>query len=212
MGKQRRGCSRLYYALYTYDPKTRKITFGEVKRFAPVKSVSVEAATESEEVWADNELQDTTYGGAAINKSFAVTRVPDEVEAEVLGKTAFKVGNKTFYGTRPDGLKKPYLAIGYALHDGDVNKPKECYWAFKCTVNSISKAADTIDRGTGSQGQEVSITTHAPDLPWAKTNDKELDFFMPVDENTTAAEIDKFFAQVVTFDNAETVFTTTPAN
>lgn len=209
MARQRRGCSRLVYAPYTYDEKTQKITFGAVKPFAPVKSVSVEVATESEEVWADNKLQDTTYGGAAINKTFSVTRVPDDVEAEVLGKSVLTVGDKTFYGTRPDGSKRPYIAIGYALHDGDVNNPKECYWAFKCIVNSISKAANTIDRGTGSEGQEVSITTNAPDVPWTKTSDKELDFFMPVDEGVTAADVEKFFAQVVTYDNAETVFAAT---
>lgn len=207
MGKQRRGCSRLVYALYNYDPVTKKITFGEVKTFAPVKSVGVETANESEEIWADNILQDTTYGGAAINKNFAVTRVPDDVEAEVMGKTAITIGNKKFYGTRPDGSKKPYIAIGYALHDGDVTSPKECYWAFKCVVNSISKTSNTIDRGTGSEGQDVSITTNAPDVPWGKTNDRELDFFMPVEADTTAADIEKFFAQVVHYDNAETIFT-----
>ena len=207
--KQRRGCSRLVYALYDYDPEEKKINFGAVKPFAPVKSVSVEVATESEEVWADNALQDTTYGGAAINKTFTVTRVPDDVEAEVLGKSTITVGTKKFYGNRPDGARKPYIAIGYALHDGDVTNPRECYWAFKCVVNSISKAANTIDRGTGSEGQDVSITTSAPDIPWTKTSDKELDFYMPVDENVTAADVDKFFAQVVTYDNAETVFKTT---
>lgn len=211
MAKQRRGCSRLVYALYNFDEETKKVTFGNVKVFAPVKSVSAEVAGDSEEVWADNVLQDTTYGGTAINKTFGVTRVPDDVEAEVLGKAKLTVGDKTFYGTRPDGSKKPYIAIGYALHDGDVVNPKECYWAFKCIVNSISKTANTIDRGTGSEGQDVSITVHAPDAVWAKTNDKELDFFMPVDEKVTTADIEKFFSQVVTYDNAETVFGTAQA-
>lgn len=205
MPRQRRGCSRLVYALYNYDAETKTVSFGAVKTLAPVKSVSVEVATESEEVWADNTLQDTTYGGAAINKTFSVTRVPDDVEAELLGKTVTAVGEKKFYGTRPDGSKRPYIAVGYALHDGDVISPKECYWAFKCIVNSISKTANTIDRGTGSEGQDVSIITNAPDVPWIKTGDKELDIFMPVDETTTATDVDKFFAQVVTYDNAETV-------
>ena len=208
MAKQRRGCSRLVYALYNYDEKTKKMTFGEVKVFAPVKSVSAEVASDNEEVWADNTLQDTTYGGTAINKTFSVTRVADDVEAEVLGKAKLTVGQKTFYGTRPDGSKKPYIAIGYALHDGDVVSPRECYWAFKCIVNSISKTANTIDRGTGSEGQEVSITVHAPDASWENTKDKELDFFMPVDANVSSADIEKFFEQVVHYDNASTVFAT----
>lgn len=209
MGKQRRGCSRLVYALYLFNEETKKVTFGDVKVFAPVKSVGVEMNGESEEVWADNMLQDTTYGGTAINKTFSVTRVPDDVEAEVLGKTVYTVGKKTFYGTRADGSKKPYIALGYALHDGDVINPRECYWAFKCIVNSITKTANTIDRGTGSEGQDVNITTNAPDAPWENTGGNELDFFMPVTEDVTAADVDKFFEQVVTYDNADTVFGTT---
>lgn len=209
--KQRRGCSRLVYALYNYDEEKKAVTFGDVKTFAPVKSVSAEVAGDSEEVWADNTLQDTTYGGTAINKTFTVTRVPDDVEAEVLGKSTLTVGQKKFYGTKPDGSGKPYIAIGYALHDGDVVNPRECYWAYKCIVNSISKTANTIDRGTGSEGQDVSVTVHAPDKEWTKTNNKELDFFMPVDANVTASDIEKFFSQVVTYDNAETVFGTTTA-
>ena len=204
--RQRRGCSRLVYALYNYDAETKTVTFGEVKAFAPVKSVSVEATDENEEVWADNQLQDKTYGGTAINKTFSVTRVPDDVAAEVLGNKEVTVGTKKFYGTRPDGSKRPYIAIGYALHDGDALKPCECVWAHKCIVNSISKASNTIDRGTGSEGQEVSITVNAPDQPWAKTSDKELDITMTVDENVTAADIETFFTQVVTYDNAETIF------
>lgn len=208
MGKQRRGCSRLVYALYNYDPETKKVTFGDVKPFAPVKSVNRETTNESEEVWADNQLQETTYGGTAINKSFTVTRVPADVEAEVLGNTVLKVGKKTFYGTAVDGSKRPYIALGYALHDGDVLKPCECYWAHKCVVNSISKAAETIDRGTASTAQDVNITVNAPDEPWVKTDTKDLDFFMPVDENVTDADIETFFSQVVTYDNAEEIFGT----
>jgi phi13 family phage major tail protein len=205
--KQRRGCSRLVYAPYTYDEETKAVTFGTVKTLAPVKSVSIEVSSESEEVWADNVLQDTVYGGTAINKTFSVTRVPADVEAELLGLTTITAGGKTFYGTRPDGEKRPYVAIGYALHDGEITKPCECYWAFKCIVNSISKAANTIDRGTGSEGQEVAITVSAPDVAWTKTNDKDLDIMLPVDETMTINDVETFFKQVVTYDNAETLFT-----
>lgn len=205
--KQRRGCSRLVYASYTYDATSKTITFGDVKELAPVKSVSVEVSSESEEVWADNVLQDTTYGGTAINKTFSVTRVPAEVEAELLGLKTLTAGNKKFYGTKPDGEARPYVAIGYALHDGEILRPTECYWAFKCIVNSISKAANTIDRGTGSEGQEVSITVSAPDVAWTATNDKELDIMLDVDSTVTTADISTFFSQVVTYDNVSTVFT-----
>jgi hypothetical protein len=110
------------------------------------------------------------------------------------------------YGTAPDGSKRPYIAVGYALHDGNVNKPCEVIWAYKGIVNSISQTANTIDRGTGSEGQEVNVTFIAPDVPWTKTNNTELDMAMPITE-TSAVLVDKWFSKVITPDNAATELT-----
>ena len=205
--RQYRGCSRLVYALYNYDAVTNKVTFGEVKPFCAVKSVSREISAESEEVWADNKLQDTTYGGTSVTRTFGCMRVDPAVEAEVLGKTAVKIGVQTYYGTAPDGSNRPYIAVGYALHDGDVSKPCEVVWGFKAIVNSISQTSNTIDRGTGSEGQEVNVTFSAPDAAWAKTGKTELDIAMIIDDTVDLATVEKWFTQVVTYDNAETVFT-----
>lgn len=202
--RQYRGCSRLVYAPYDYNETEGTITFGTVKVFGAVKSISREISSDSEEVWADNKLQDTNYGGTSVTRIFGCTRIDPAVEAEVLGKTAIKVGDKTLYGTAPDGSTRPYIAVGYALHDGDVNKPCEVVWAFKGIVNSISQASNTIDKGTGSEGQEANITFAAPDVPWTKTSNTELDISMPVTADITTALVDKWFAQVVTYDNAET--------
>lgn len=203
--RQYRGCSRLVYALYNFDAATNEVTFGAVKPFCAVKNVSREISSENEEVWADNKLQDTTYGGTSVTRTFGCMRVDPATEAEVLGKTAIKIGEKTLYGTAPDGSSRPYLAVGYALHDGDVNKPCEVVWGFRAIVNSISQTANTIDRGTASEGQEVNITFSAPDVPWTKTGKSELDISMPVDAAVDMATVEKWFAQVVTYDNAETV-------
>lgn len=201
--RQYRGCSRLVYALYNYDADTNKITFGEVKKFCEVKNISREVSAESEEVWADNKLQDTTYGGTSVTRTFGCMRVSHEVEAEVLGKTKVTVGENTLYGTAPDGSTRPYIAVGYALHDGDVNTPCEVVWGYKAIVNSISQTANTIDRGTGSEGQEVNVTFGAPDVAWTKTSNTELDFAMPITE-TNKALVEKWFTKVITPDNAET--------
>ena len=201
--RQYRGCSRLVYALYNYDAETETVTFGDVKKFCEVKSISREVSSESEEVWADNKLQDTTYGGTAVTRTFGCMRVSPEVEAEVLGKTVLTVGSNILYGTAPDGSKRPYIAIGYALHDGDVNKPCEVVWGYKAVVNSISQTANTIDRGTGSEGQEVNVTFGAPDKAWDKTNNSELDFALMINEENKAL-VEKWFAKVITPDNAET--------
>ena len=204
--KQYRGCSRLYYA--TYEVGTDgTIIFGNPKKLGEVKSISREVAQESEEVWADNKLVETTFGGTAVTRTFGCTRIDPAVEAELLGNTVIEVGTNKVYGTPADGSTRPYFAFGYALHDGDVNKPCEIVWAFKGIVNSITKASNTIDRGTASEGQEVQVTFGAPDVAWTKTSKNELDIYMPVDATTPAALVNKWFTQVVTYDNAETVLT-----
>ena len=205
MARQLRGCSRLVYAPYTYDETENKVTFGAVKKFCEVKSISREISSDNEEVWADNKLQDTTYGGTAVTRTFSCMRVPKEVEADVLGYTTIKVGDRTLYGTPQDGSARRYFAFGYALHDGDASKPCELVWAFKGIVNSISQVANTIDRGTGSEGQEVNITFSAPDVPWTKTGKNDLDNSIDsADGELTVDIVNKWFAQVVTYDNAET--------
>lgn len=204
--KQLRGCSRLYFTPYSIDAETGKVTFGAVKKVGEVKSISIEVSSESEEVWADNKLDDTTFGGTAATRTFSCTRIDPAVEAELLGNTAVKVGEHTLYGTPADGSTRPYFAFGYALHDGNVNRPCEIVWCFKGIVNSISKAANTIDRGTGSEGQEINVTFSAVDVPWSKTNNNELDNYLTLDTSVdNTALVDKWFKQVVTYDNAETV-------
>jgi hypothetical protein len=192
----------LVYALYTFDPEAG-VSFGTVKKLAEVKNISREISSESEEVWADNALNDTTYGGTAVTRTFGCTRIDPAVVAEVLGNTSVTVGTNTMYGTAPDGSHRPYIAVGYALHDGDVINPCEVVWAYKGIVNSITQTSATIDRGTASEGQEVNVTFGAPDKAWTKTGNKELDMTMPITEANKAL-VDKWFASVVTPDNAET--------
>ena len=208
MARQYRGCSRLVYALYNYDATKDTVTFGDVKKFCEVKAISKEVSSENDEVWADNKLQDTTYGGTSVTRTFTCMRVDPEVEAEVLGKTIVEVSeNIKMYGTAPDGSKRPYIAIGYALHDGEVNKPCEVVWGYKAVVNSISQTSNTIDRGTASEGQEVNVTFSAPDKAWTKTGNNELDFNTPVTEANKAL-VEKWFAKVITPDNAATELAT----
>lgn len=200
--RQYRGCSRLYYATYTVG-ENGIITFGTPKSVGAVKSISREISSESEEVWADNKLDDTVFGGTAVTRTFGLTRLDPTVENELLGNTSVEVGTNKLYGTPADGSKRPYFAFGYALHDGDVNRPCEIVWAFKGIVNSISKAANTIDRGTGSEGQEMQVTFNAVDKAWTKTSGNELDISLAIND-TNKELVDKWFTQVVTYDNAET--------
>lgn len=200
--RQFRGCSRLYYATYTIG-ENGTITFGTPKKVGAVKNISREISSESEEVWADNKLDDTVFGGTAVTRTFGLTRLDPTVENELLGNTSIEVGTNKLYGTPADGSKRPYFAFGYALHDGDVNRPCEIVWAFKGIVNSISKASNTIDRGTGSEGQEMQVTFNAVDKAWTKTSGNELDISLAIND-TNKELVDKWFTQVVTYDNAET--------
>lgn len=206
--RQYRGCSRLYYAIYTYDEKTG-VTFGDVKKLCEVKAISREISSENEEIWADNKLQDTMYGGTSVTRTFTCMRVDPAIAAELLGESIVTVGDTIkMYGTAPDGSKRPYVAIGYALHDGKVNEPCEVVWGYKGIVNSISQTANTIDRGTASEGQEVNVTFSAPDAAWNKTGNNELDLAMPINDANKAL-VEKWFAKVITPDNAETELKTT---
>lgn len=202
MAKQYRGCSRLVYSIITETAEGT--TYGEVKELAPVKAISRDLATESEDVWADNQLQQKTYGGSKVTRSFDTTRIPAEVEAELLGNTVVTAGDRKAYATDPNGSARPYIAVGYALHDGDEDRPCLVVWAFKGKVNSISQAANTIAGDTASEGQTVEIEFVAPKDKFTTTGKRNLDIALPIDDDTTL-DVEKWFAQVVTPDNIATV-------
>lgn len=202
--RQYRGCSRLVYAIET-EGEGGAVTYGAVKELAPVKSVSRDVASENEAVYADNVVQQRTYGATSVTRTFETTRIAPEVMAELLGDTTIELtkAGKVFL-TAPDGSTRPYIAVGYALHDGDVDNPCEVIWAFHCKVNSISKASNTIDDGTGSEGQSVEIVNVAPKKAWTKTGKRNLDLDLAITEEN-ASLVETFFAQVVTPDNAEEI-------
>lgn len=212
--KQFRGVSRHYVADYQYDAETGKVTFGKPTKYGETKTISREITSESEEVWADNKLQDTTFGGTSVNRTFTSTRIDPAIEAKALGNTVYTdtTSKLTVYGTAQDGSNRPYQAHGYALHDGDANKPCLLVWCFKGMVTSITQVSNTIDRSTGSEGQETNVTFSAPDVEWAATGKADLDITLPVDETVTAEMIEKWFEQVVTYDNLSTVFSAAQAD
>ena len=184
--RQYRGCSRLYYAIETDDGQGN-VSFGTPKQLAPVKSVSRDISSDNEAVYADNLVQQRTYGATSITRTFETTRIDQEVVAELLGNTTITMGSGASafkaYASKADGSNRPYIAIGYALHDGDIDNPCEVVWAYHCKVNSISKTSNTIDDGTGSEGQSIEIVNVAPIKPFTTTNERNLDFVMPINNN-----------------------------
>lgn len=200
--KQFRGCSRLFYAPVTET--TDGTTYGTPKQLAPVKSVSRDISGDSEKVYADNIVQEENFAATTVTRTFSCTRLAPDVEAELLGYGEITVsGDKKAYTTPPAGSARPYFAFGYALHDGDVDQPCEVVWAFRGKVTSISKTANTIDDGTGSEGQDISIDFVAPVKKWTTTKKRDLDISLPITADN-AADVNKWFAKVITPDNIAT--------
>lgn len=201
--KQFRGCSRLYFATVT-ETADGTTTYGAPKQVAPVKSVSRDISGDSEKVFADNIVQEENFAAATVTRTFSCVRIAPDVEAALLGSGEITVsGDKKAYTTPPSGSARPYFAFGYALHDGDVDQPCEIVWAFRGKVTSISKSSDTIDGGTGSQGQDISIDFVAPVKKWTTTGKRDLDISLPVTAENVA-DVEKWFAKVITPDNIAT--------
>lgn len=205
--RQYRGCSRLYYAIVTEDPVTGVASYGTPKVLAPVKSVSREISGDNEKVYADNIVQQETFGATSITRTFETTRISAEVVAELLGNTEVTYDtNKKAYATKADGSARPYIAVMYALHDGDIDNPCELVVAYKGKCTSISKTSNTIDDGTGSEGQSVEISFVAPKKPFTATNERNLDMVFQLDPSAdNSALVEAFFGAVVTPDNASTI-------
>ena len=207
MAKQFRGVSRLVFATITEGENTT--TYGTPTAIVGVKAISRDIASDSEQVWADNKLQDETFAGTTVTRSFETMRIDPAIEAQLLGATQVQVkaaGTGTpavyAYATPADASNRPYFAFGYALHDGNAENPCEIVWAYRGIVNSISKSANTIDAGTGSEGQAIDVSFTAPVNKFTTTNQRNLDLSMPV---TASTDVDDWFTQVVTPDNVATI-------
>lgn len=207
MAKQFRGVSRLVFAPITESENAT--SYGTPVAIVGVKAISRDITSDSEDVWADNALYQKTFAGTSVNRSFETVRLDPAIEAQLLGQTTVQVkaaGSGTAainaYATPADASNRQYFAFGYALHDGNADQPCEIVWAFRGIVNSISKSSNTIDAGTGSEGQTIDVTFTAPINKFTATSQRNLDISMPVDANT---DVDAWFEQVVTPDNVATI-------
>lgn len=207
MAKQFRGVSHLYFATITEGESST--TYGTPTQIVGAKAISRDIASDSEDVWADNALYQKTFAGTTVTRSFDTVRLDPAIEAQLLGLTTVQVaaaGTGTAavnaFATPADASNRPYFAFGYALHDGNADQPCEIVWAFKGIVTSISKSSNTIDTGTGSEGQTIEVSFTAPLFKFNTTNQRNLDLSMPVTADTDVAD---WFNQVVTPDNVATI-------
>ena len=205
--KQKRGCSRLHYAPVTTNT-AEALVFGVPKSLARSKTIAATLEQSSEDVWADNKRQYKVRSGVTNTRTFDVFPIDEATLAELFADTIIKIGDKNVYGVDPDA-EFPEMAYGYALHDGDEDKPCELVWAFVGVPQKRpDETANTIDGGTGSEGQQLVVDFFRPEKAFAATGKKNLFIKMTVTEDMTEADIAKWFEQVVTWDNISTIYTT----
>ena len=205
--KQKRGCSRLHFAPITANT-AEALTFGTPKPLARSKTIGATLEQSSESVWADNKRQYNVRSGVSNTRTFDIFPIAEETLAELFNDTMIKVGDKIAYGVDPVA-EFPEMAYGYALHDGDEDKPCELVWAFiGVPQKRPDETANTIDNSTGSEGQQLVVDFFKPEKAFETTKKKNLFIKMTVTEDMTEADIDKWFEQVVTWDNISTIYTT----
>lgn len=209
MAKQFRGVSKLYFATVTDGDSST--TYGSPVQIVGVKAISRDISSDSEDVWADNALYQKTFAGTSVTRSFECVRLDPAIEAQLLGQTTVQVRAAASqvtaidaYATPADASGRTYFAFGYALHDGNAEQPCEIVWAYRGIVNSISKSANTIDAGTGSEGQTIEVTFTAPTFKFTTTGQRNLDLLLPV---TSEITVDNWFSEVITPDNVASKMT-----
>ena len=201
--KQYRGCSRLYYAKRKADAADGVMAWDTPQYLAPCKTVSNTKEQASEGVFADNHKKYNTRGGVEDVRTFDIFPPSLEALAELFDDTLVKVADTVAYGENPDAIF-PEVAIGYALHDGEEDKPCELVWAFLATAQKRPDiTANTIQNDTASEGQQIAFDIFKPDAAWKATGKKNTSICVRV---TDAIDVDKWFAQVVTYDNVNELF------
>lgn len=206
MKKQYRGCSRLYYALRTVGTDG-DVTYGTPKQLAICKTVSATAEQSKEKVFGDNKPQYTSASGVSAVRTFDTFPIPIEVLAEIFDDTIVTVADTKAYGINPDA-EEVELAIAYALHDGNPDEPCELVWVYRAVAQKRpDTTANTItDTDTASEGQQIAFDILSPEKAWTATGKKNPSICVPV---TDKIDVDKWFEQVVTFDNVATLFPAT---
>ena len=206
MKKQYRGCSRLYFAKRTVSAEG-VVTYATPKQIALCKTVNNTVEQSSEKVHGDNKPQYTNKSGVNDVRTFDTFPIPFDVLAELFDDTLVKVGDTIAYGVNPDA-EDVEVAIGYALHDGKEDEPCELVWAFRTIAQKRpDTVANTITSGdTASEGQQIAFDILSPEKAWTSTGKKNPSICVPV---IAGFDVDKWFEQVVTWDNVTELFATT---
>lgn len=143
MAQEYRGCRKLVYAEVLTDTP-EGMTFGEVKPYAPVQTISKNVEYSTETSYYDNTAHNTRKAEGADETEFTHAVPSDEVLADIEGK--FYDPTTKIYSDSP--ISNKVYAIGYIFdEEGDTEEENFC-WKLKGTFKIGSIEHKTKDDGT----------------------------------------------------------------
>lgn len=190
------GFDNLVIAEVTED-SAEKITFGTVEPFAPAGEIKKSTPMDQASRSYDNQTYFIIKNEEDDSVELIVPILPLDKEANILGKDYDEVTGALM----DDGMPKTkYFAIGYRLLCSD--NTYRCVWRLKGTFSKGDEEAKSKE-GTDSNNITYTYTGIQTKHKFAKTG--KVEKAMVVDERDGLLDYDKWFDEVVTPDNIETL-------
>lgn len=190
---QSRGCDNLVYAKLLKDT-VDELTYSEVKDLAGVKAVATERAQSSETVFVDNISGFSVNSAIETTRTFEITNLGNEEYADITGQYYEKESDMVV--TSSDAIP-PYIAVGYRV--GDTDGSQKLVWCYKCKAQTPAENSSTVDNGTESQGQSLTIGCVQTLHKFTKTGKGAVDIALP--ETNAKYDTSTFFTAVTTPDD-----------
>lgn len=156
MAVEFRGCKNLVFAEVTKDDNETSGGYvtGAVKALAPVAEISKNVETSSEAHYYDNKAAIVINSEGADTVSFTIAVPPDEVLAEITGRT-YDSEKKMFIESE---RKQKYFAVGYVLGEKGEGDDERYVWRYKGSFNIPDETAATEDSGTSANNMALEYT------------------------------------------------------
>lgn len=157
MAQEYRGCRKLVYAEVLTDT-AEGMTFGEVKDFAPVQTISKNVEYSTATSYYDNTAHNTRKSEGADNTDFTHAVPSDEVLSDIEGK--YYDPETKIYSDSP--VTNKVYAIGYIFdEEGDEAEENFC-WKLKGTFKIGSVEHQTKNDGTDVTNITTTYTALYP--------------------------------------------------
>lgn len=157
MAQEYRGCRKLVYAEVKTDT-AEGMTFGEVKPFAPVQTISKNVEYSTATSYYDNVAHNTRKSEGADETEFTHAVPSDEVMADIEGK--YYDPTTGIYSDSP--ISNKTFAVGYIFdEEGDSEEENFC-WKLKGTFKVGSVEHQTKDDGTDVTNVTTTFTAIYP--------------------------------------------------